>query len=151
LILAWVKDDRRWFEASLGPRAKTAMNALLKRKSWSKMRAEYWKGIASRGVAMGYRFHTTSRWGEPRETLDSNTKNGPLDFDAARPIIATTFQTGSGVSCGDHSVQFFVVLPASRLTPLPFLVDNPDLGDLLRIITDCASRKAPEVSGIVGK
>jgi hypothetical protein len=137
LILAWERGDRRWFEATLGQRARGALRTLLKRRSWPKMRTEIWRIRPGERVAVGYRFKEAGRWGEPRETLE--TGFAVSDLDQTSPKIETLFKTSNGRDCGKHRVEFVRPLPGKWEPPLAYLVDDPDLDDLLRTITRCAT------------
>jgi hypothetical protein len=139
LILAWERGDRRWFEASLGPQAKDSLKALLKGKTWGKMRAELWSNRPSGSVALGYRFNGAGRWGEPRETLDIDREYPLGNIGPQNPRIETLFKTSSGGDCGKVWVEF-VLPPTGEWGPeLAYLVDNSDLSGLLRTITSCAT------------
>jgi hypothetical protein len=70
LILGWERNDRPWFEASLGPHARASFQLLLQGKTWARMREELWRGKSDDNVAVGYRFKDAGRWSDPEEPLD---------------------------------------------------------------------------------
>jgi len=138
LILAWERGDRLWFEASLGPQAKDSLKALLKGKTWVKMRASFWKNRPSSSVALGYRFNDAGRWGEPRETLDIDREYPLGNIGPQSPRIETLLKTSSGGDCGKVWVEIVLAPTGKRGPALAYLVDNSDLPGLLRAITSCA-------------
>jgi len=144
LILAWERGDRRWFESSLGPRARGGLKTLLRRGTWDKMRAEFWRGHSGGDAAVGYLFNNAGLWAEPWETLEGDKQYGPVSFDLGSPKIETLFKASGGSDCGKHDVEFVEVLPGKKwMPPLAYLVNNADLSDLLRTITACATEGMP--------
>jgi hypothetical protein len=137
LILAWERNDRPWLEASLGPAARTAMESLLKGRSWASMRAQFWDTKTAGGGAVGYRFAIPGRWSEPEETLEEEAENGDLTPSPLNPEIETLFSNASGGDCGRLRIRFLQTQAGGKRGPLPYLVDNPDLGLLLRLIASC--------------
>jgi hypothetical protein len=134
LILAWEGNDRLLLEASLGPAAKATLNSMLKARTWDETRADFWRS-GSDGVAVGYRFDAPPRWSEP--AMNPEAKGGPEDLgqDAASPELDTLFKGASGHDCGWHRVKF-----VTASGPLPrYLVDDSDIGGLLRLISSCAA------------
>ena len=131
-ILAWERNDQQWVEASLGPNAKAALQSLLNGRTWAKMRAELWRGKSDGRVAVGYRFVDSGWWSEREQPL-------PINLDARKPANPETlFTNSSGGECGRHSVRF---LDADEGNHTIYRVDNPDLGDLLHVISSCAGRE----------
>jgi hypothetical protein len=138
LILAWQKDDRQGIDDSLGPKAKAALASLLAGRTWAEMRAALWPGKAA-GRAEGYHLDIPGRWSEPEETLGQDMAYADLARDPVNPEIKTTFRDRSGINCGEHEVKF--LSPAQTgAPPGPYLIDNFDVGDLLRVIASCAAR-----------
>jgi len=140
VILAWERNDREKLEQRLGPNASAALSTLLRGRTWADMRAQLWPVKSGEAVAVGYRFETTGRWSEPEETLDDQLQRQREFLDALNPVnpeLETRFKNAAGDDCGRHLVDFRDALRGpSRLT---YLVDNPDLGDLLRLIAACAT------------
>ena len=141
LILGWERNDRSWLERSLGPRARTALKALLQGKTWAAMRSELWSAKPDDRVAVGYRFNIPGHWSEPAHTLEQQ----PASRDNTRISlkdefnIDTVLTDSSGTDCGTRPVA----LLKSRTSAVgreKYLIDNSNLGDLLRLISSCAAR-----------
>lgn len=139
LILAWERNDRPWLEAILGPSARAALNTLLKGRTWEGMRAELWHGDSSADVAVGYRFEVPGPWSEPEETLDDRAEHENATMSLANPDLDTLFTDGAGGDCGRHRVKFLKT-QVDGSAAVTYLVDNSDLGDLLRSIASCATK-----------
>ncbi len=137
LIVAWERDDRSGLEAELGPRAATALNALLEGGTWKKMRRHLWHANAGGSSAVGYRFDDAGRWSEPEVTLADKGPETNLAVDGASPVLNTGFKDRSGADCGRLVVRFSNVLTHRGLV---YLIDNSDIGDLLRVISSCAAK-----------
>jgi len=142
-ILAWEKNDRASFEASLGPKGKASLRSLIQGRTWARMRGEFWHGGAGRGVAVGYRFQTEGTWAEPGENLDEALALARAKLDKSRlplnPDLDTLFKNRSGEACGSQRVQFLTSEDSLfHLLPV-YLVDSSELGDLLRTISACAT------------
>ena len=136
LILAWERNDRPWLEASLGPSAKAALSSLLESKAWGSLRNKLWRGTSDHRVGVGYRFETSGPWAEPEETLEwEKSQDAPsgtaFQFDAR-------LKNRFGTDCGRQRVRFLKA-PAGNGGTLGYLVDNVDLGELLRSIASCAT------------
>lgn len=139
LILGWEKNDRQWLEASLGPHAKEALATLLGKSSWYEMRADILQGRLGTNLAIGYRFEILGRWSEPPIVLDERLEGDKPTSDSLTPEIETVFKDRSGNDCAKQSVKFIGQQPdAGQKT---FLVDNADVGDLLRAMSSCMARK----------
>jgi hypothetical protein len=137
-ILAWVRGDREWLDASLGPNAKSALASLLEAGTWATMRAEYWSRGPRPDDAVGYRFEDAGRWSEPQETLADEKGYADQPEPKASPELDTRFTSGSGGDCGRYRVKFVTPPKAGPRTPLPYLIDNSDLGGALRVVASCA-------------
>jgi hypothetical protein len=135
MILAWEQDDRSLLEASLGQQAKTALNSLLEGRTWAGLRAELLPATSGGDFALGYRFEVPSVWSVPEagieDLMDVASENGPE--------LETRFKSRSGGDCGTYRIKFLRV-PAVQPGGAPYLVDNADLGDLLRLIGSCAAQ-----------
>jgi hypothetical protein len=161
LILAWERNDRHRLEEGLGPTGKAALSALLAEKTWAEFRAQFWPGRSdvaiaaldsttrpneialpadpwpgdrNTAVAIGYRFEAPHPWSEPELAIE-----GFGTFSTQDPELETRFANRSGADCGTFRVRF--VGSQSRLLRggSTYLVDNPDLGPLLRLIGACAT------------
>ena len=143
LILAWEQDDRVSVEASLGARAKIALDQLLEGRAWTTVRSNLLPVKAGRRVALGYQFVLTGRWAEPDGTLEEDSGSGTFEAALVNPEIETLFTNSSGVACGKVRLSFSET-PITRLPRLvKYLVDNPDLADLLQVISSCAANAVP--------
>jgi len=141
MILAWLNDDQVRLEASLGQTASTALKSLLAGRTWADFRADFRHTRSAARPALGYRFRVPGAWSEPEETLDERLQQErQYPTLEANPKLDTLFKDGSGRDCGVYRIEFrgapIVNMPAP---PLRYLVDNADLGDLLRLIASCAS------------
>jgi len=137
LILAWVRNDRPWLEASLGPNARAALQSFLKGKTWATMRKQLWHGRSDGAVAVAYRFDIKGTWSEPGETLEEKIEGESAPLESVHPEIETLFRNGSGRDCGRQRVKFLDT--RSMTEPLRYRIDNSDLGELLRSIAACAA------------
>jgi hypothetical protein len=142
LILAWEKNDRSMLEASLGPRARGALTALLKGSTWEAMQSELWQGKSGDGLAVGYRFGISGGWAEPDETLEQEREPGDAAVLSQQDDfrLDTFFKDRSGKDCSKHSVSFVTSTVGAEKESPAYLVDNSDLGDLLGTIASCATR-----------
>jgi hypothetical protein len=139
LILTWERNERSLFQANLGPDATAALNSLLRSKSWAAMRTDIWNGRHVQG-AVAYRFDIAGQWSEPEETLEQKRDPGNAPLKMINPELDVFFNTSSGRACGRHRVRFLGVKTGTG-APFPgsYVVDNSDLGDLLRLISSCAA------------
>lgn len=135
LIGALETNDEIFFELQLGPGARTALDAILKRRSWDELRAELFGQHSSRGdLAVGYRFEEAGHWSQPDRTLDEDRTASP---DLENPVLETNFTSASGAACGNHRVSF-VRASTSEGRTAPYLVNNSDLAGLLAVLGSCA-------------
>ena len=135
-ILAWERNDHEWLEKNIGSRAKAALISMLKGRNWSEVRAELWPGASSGDVAIGYRLDVPGRWSQPYMAESLREAWGEVDLQRvpANPAIRTLFTDGKGRACGERVVEF-----SQDGGPTKYLVDDPKLGDLLRLIGECAA------------
>ena len=139
LVLAWMRGNRRWFEAMLGPQAKRSLNALLREYTWEELCAAYWKRDPGRHSAIGYQFINAARWGEPWVTLEAERHYEATEGNAGDPGLETLFKTSSGRDCGTMRIKFAAAKRTTEWFPLPgLLVDSPDLSNLLHVVSACA-------------
>ena len=137
LILAWEKGDRALLEGALGPHARTALSSLLKERTWDAIRAQFWYAKPSDRLAVGYRLDLQGPWSEPPEPLEDPPGDveyiGKLDLDVL-------FKDGSGKDCGSRRIVFLA--PGFEFSNDPsFLIDNSNLGDILRLVSFCAANE----------
>ena len=142
LILAWSNNDRSMLEAILGPRGKEALAMLLKARTWEAMRDVLWRGRSSDTVVVGYRFGISGLWAEPVETLEPERDLGDAALLSQQQSfdLNTIFKDRSGEECERHHVRFVKGSVGGGNQAPAYLVDSPELGELLRTIASCADR-----------
>jgi len=138
LILAWERDDCRWLQGSLGPRASAALDSLLRGRTWADLRADLWHGAPGGDVAVGYRFDASDWWSRPEDTLGKEREYVALAHPES-PDFETRFRDASGGDCGKHRVKFLKTPMGAGPGDLMYVVDNSDLEELLRLISSCAA------------
>ena len=134
-ILGWEKGDPKLFEGTLGPNSRGFLTSLAANKTWEQLRREYLGPQSGGKIAVGYQFEIPGRWSEPEETLEEKRTDFPYNYQ--NPHLRTLFKTGSGRDCGQFEVTFLRVRKAGGES-LNYAVDQPDLEDLLRVISTCA-------------
>jgi len=140
LILAWETDDVRLLEASLGPSAIASLKSMLAGKTWEGLRAEIWPEPPSRGVAMGFELRDSGTWSPPGDGPDgigaaNNGSEHTMGLEIMSAEINALFKDGSGNICGKRRIRFRTT---GRFIPM-VVIDDPDLGGLLRLISSCAT------------
>jgi hypothetical protein len=131
-VVAWVRGDRQYLEATLGPEAKAALQSLIGNRTWASVRAGMWRGRSGHNVAVGYRFETAGWWSEREQPLQ-------VRLDTRSPVnpeVDTAFTNASGVECGRRRVKFV----KSGGVRVSYLIVNSDPEDLLQLITSCAAK-----------
>jgi hypothetical protein len=136
LILAWESNDRQGFEASLGPSARGALDRLFRVHTWESLRSELWHVASSVVPAIGYQLRFGGKWSQPEETLEQETVGRRLSEDLPTLELEIALKNSVGVDCGTRRVQF---LKADSVTG-GYLIDSPDLRDLLHSISACAAQ-----------
>lgn len=141
LILGWMRGDESQVKPLLGARARAALGRMLESSSWTELRGR-WRPSEWKSGAVGYRLGIPGRWSEPIETLDEERHESRTPD--SRFMIQTEFVNGKGRSCGGMQVAFVerAASPDDRLTAgllKAYDVDNEDLDELLRLISQCAS------------
>jgi len=138
VILAWERNNRARLQANLGPNARAALKSLSKGSGWAAMRADFSRGTSKGIVAVGYRFSGSGWWVDSEWPVEEGTRSrlagASGEFDAD-----TLFKDGSGGVCGDRRVKFKGI-PFEHTFLVRYVVDNSDLGDLLRMVASCATR-----------
>jgi len=131
MIAAWQRGDRLWFETSLG---ETAARAIAEKddEEWQAFRRSLWRDTPN--AAIGYKFQVPGNLSEP--SIPANLTRVPneeknLDRD-------TAFYDRNGGSCGHMTMSF--VRGATPQPPgyLGYVVDNPNITDVLQLISACA-------------
>jgi hypothetical protein len=139
-LLSWEVGDRAVFGSTLTPRGRASLETLLHERSWGQMRAAFWH--AGSEASIGYKFENALRVSESGYSID------------------TTFTTKSGATCGQHQLRFdrlpredsvrsqsyasgvgFSVLVMQEVEQRTYYIDNTDLGALLELVSNCASRE----------
>lgn len=138
LILSWERDDCRWLQGSLGPRASAALDSLLQGRTWADMRADLWRDAPSHDVAVGYRFEAPDWWSRPEDTLGKEREYVALAHPE-NPDFETRFKDASGGDCGKHRVKFLKIPMGAGPGDLMYVVDNSDIEELLGLIGSCAA------------
>ena len=153
LILAWLAGNRVSVEASLGPNPRSTLDHSLAGKSWERLRTQLRSGTSGHVIGIGYRFQVAGRWSEPRETLEekrepSNRDDGPSPSTFE---IETMFYDSSGSECGKRRLSFLATPEQGWYRngqrsmradgPTEYLIDNPDIFDLLRLVNVCAAER----------
>jgi hypothetical protein len=137
VTLAWERKDRQSLETHLGPNARAALNSLLNASTWAKVIGAQWPAKSSGSVAVGYRFELSDRWSEPEDWLTDSPRHGDGTLAQSDSEIETLLKDRSGGDCGRRRIKF-IRLPADSAGEERYVVDNTDVGDLLRSITRCA-------------
>jgi len=136
LILGWERGDEALVQASLGPEAKATLHSLLEHRTWTELRAELSSGTTHFGFGIGYRFDVPSPWSVP-EVAAEDFKDATSE---SRPELETRFKTMRGQDCGTYHVRFLRTPTGEIRLSTTYLVDNPDLAGLLRLIGSCATQ-----------
>lgn len=131
MIAGWQRGDRLWFETSLGETAARTV-AVKDDEEWQALRSSFWQDVPN--AAIGYKFQLPG--GDPSTPakltrLPNEEKN--LDLD-------TAFYDRNGRTCGNMTINF-----RRGATPTPpgylgYIVDNPNIADVLQLISACARR-----------
>jgi hypothetical protein len=132
LVLAWLRGDRQWLEASLGPNAMEALRAT----AWADLRVRV-PSYQKRVLAVGYRFEPAGSWSQPELTLDPQQPESVHTTE--NPELDTTFVDRSGAGCGTHHVRFLMAA-LQNTSRASYLVDSSDLRELLELVSSCASK-----------
>jgi hypothetical protein len=138
LISSWQRNDRKSFEATLGPSAATTLNAMLDRRTWPAMRSTFWHHREP-NVAIGYSFSTPGRWSEPEEALKNELPSQSALEHAGEFEIDTTFTNGSGKECGRRGIRFVSMGVPAAEGSLLYRVDVLDIDRLLALLDACVN------------
>ncbi len=134
LILAWEKSDRAMLQATLGPNARVALHSLLNGRTWKAMRAQLWHAGNSAKLAVGYRFDVLGPWAQPFEMLEDEKNLVGVRYPK-NPQLDTVFKDRLGKDCATYRVRF-----RSKDRSPNYLIDNSDIGGLLRVVSSCAAK-----------
>lgn len=137
VIKALERNDDFSFRARLGSDATTALESMMKRKTWAELRTELLPQSEPRtDFAVGYLFDDAGLWSEPPDTLS----NKPYDDRPQTAGFVTRFKTQSGADCGTYKVQFLLT-PIDGVFGEQYVVNNSDLAGLLQTIASCATQE----------
>ena len=132
LVLAWLRGDRQWLEADLGPNAMEALRSI----PWADLRAHV-PSHQKRVLAVGYRFEPAGSWSQPELTLDPQQPESVHTIE--NPELDTTFVDRSGAGCGTRHVRFLMTA-VQNTSRASYLVDSSDLRELLELVSSCATK-----------
>lgn len=141
LILSWMRGDELLLRQALGPRGRIALDKLLEGSTLAAFRDGRQPPLRD-ASAVGYRLGTKGKWSEPIETLSqARVESWASD---SRFAVQTEFVDRDGRVCGSMQIEFRAspVSPDDELTAgllKTYEVDNNELGDLLQLISRCAS------------
>ncbi len=132
LILSWLRNDRQSLEKSLGTEARASLAALTTEHRQLPKGLRYAK---SETVAVGYRFLIQGGY----QVADSpfHDRLPVMGSGMDSPEIETQFTTASGSECGSERVKFRRT-PGDG-SPSFYIIDNPDVTQLLARISSCAA------------
>jgi hypothetical protein len=139
VILAWLRNDRPWLEASLSARSKTALDALEKRGGWSKMRTQLRQTRPNNGVALGYRFSADPSWSLPDDIFEEDESKDRVAQHPENPVIETVFVSATGGECGRRRMKFASTRDDLGSQKITYLVDETDIEGLLRLLSSCTA------------
>jgi len=136
LIIAWERKDRVSLESALGPTAKAALQSMIENSSWEAVEARIWTSQTGHGSAVGYSFNVSGGWSQPWRTLGEPAVEETYD---TAPNLVADFTDRTGTPCGALRVPF-VPAPRKVIFTTPFLVDSPNIRELLQLISACAGQ-----------
>ena len=136
LISGWQRNERGTLESALGPRAKAVLQPKIENGGWDALRTRLLTSSIPRPSAVGYHFDVAGGWSEPRETLAPRSYDGIF---AAFGNLLTSFYDKTGISCGSMRVLFVQVPHSTSITRNRFVVDSPDVTELLKVISACSN------------
>jgi hypothetical protein len=132
MTVSWERGDRLWFETSLGETAAHAVTAK-DDNEWQAFRRVFWRDAPN--AAIGYKFNAPGSLSEPSMLIPiqarGTNEEEKLDLD-------TAFFDRNGRTCGHITIKF--VQEANPKPPgyLRYVVDNPNVADVLQLISACA-------------
>jgi hypothetical protein len=138
LVVSLMLGDLAELQKVLGPKALEALGQLPGR-SWETLRRDIWHVRPGVDYAVGYRFEIQGQWSEPEETLEQPRLEYRRPPSAAGSFsLETQFTDSMGKDCARYSVDFTFTDPIFKSK---YLIDNPDIENLLRTIGSCAGRQ----------
>lgn len=137
LIFAWETSDLQRLQSSLGTDAERALDLLLKGTNWGTFRARVSHNKAEGGV-IGYRLAGSGSWFEPEGASDAEATKPHAGGMSGLFEIDTLFKDRSGNICGDRRLKFREV-SVQGTHFVKYLVDNPDLADVLSLVASCST------------
>ena len=138
-ILGWKNDHPAWVEGNIGPAGQRALNLLLGDKTWAEVREDLWHKRPGGNQSVGYRFEVGGPWSKPDETLKEAEQFHPNVADRDHMEIETTFTDRAGEGCGSLHIRF-TKIKAPDTGWCAYRIDNPNLGEVVRLIASCAER-----------
>jgi len=132
MIVAWERGDRLWFETSLGETAARAVTAKGD-DEWQAFRRTFWRDVPD--AAIGYKFQVPWSLGEPIMTIPMQP---PVPKGEEKLDLDTTFYDRNGRTCGHMTINFMQGATPKPPGYLRFVVDNPNIADVLQLISACA-------------
>jgi hypothetical protein len=132
MIVSWERGDPLWFETSLGETAARAV-AVKDDDEWQAFRRTFWRDAPN--AAIGYKFQIPGSLSEP---------SMPIPFQARVPNeeekldLDTAFYDRNGRNCGHMMIKFIQGATPKPPGYLRYVVDNPNIADVLQLISACA-------------
>jgi hypothetical protein len=132
--------------SAYGPLARSAMLALLSRRSRNDIKSQLWPGNAGIEASIGYRFRDVGMWAEPSETLADKSEYWPPLADEYD--IVTDFTDGYGKPCGSHRIKFLTKRATGSSNDDPYaarayMLNEPDMEGLIGVVGACVSQGMP--------
>jgi hypothetical protein len=135
LILSTLQANDAELEASLGAATRVAFDR------WRKQKHNIAKAKPG-NPSVGYRIDTAGSWGDPPETLEGAVSIHAGDGPAYE--LPVFLKDAAGKDCGRASIRFTnqmtFPLRGGDIPKLSFLIDSPDIGYIVEMISSCASR-----------
>lgn len=132
MAVAWERGDRLWFETSLSGAAARAV-AVKDDDEWQAFRRTLWRDAPN--GAIGYKFQVPGSSSEPSTLIPSQAR---VPNDEEGVDLDTAFYDRNGRSCGHTMIRFIRVATPKPPGYLGYVVDNPNIADVLRLISACA-------------
>jgi len=141
LIVAWMNNDRRSLEGSLGTKARTILDSQVTHETGIEWRAMLKRSKTITSSSVGYLFGVSGRWSDPEEPLTSGVATMSVAMDKGEFDLDTKFTDSTGKECGRRPIRFVHSSGASQGS-LDYLIDAADIDGLLELISACAANRA---------
>ncbi|HUA87259.1 MAG TPA: hypothetical protein VMB85_25555 [Bryobacteraceae bacterium] len=132
MIVAWERGDPLWFETSLGETAARAV-AVKDDDEWQAFRGTFWRDAPN--AAIGYKFQVPARLSEPSMRIPSQAR---VPNEEEKLDLDTAFYGRNGRNCGHMMIKLIRGATAKPPGYLRYVVDNPNIADVLQLISACA-------------